>query len=526
MIIAAVDKNTNFIYNNYLHTIYYDRSDIDMEREKKLKLVPLVLMVFTSVFGFNNISKAFYKMGYAAIPWYILSALTFFIPYAFMIAEYGSAFKKEKGGIYSWMEKSVGGKFAFIGTFMWYSAYVIWMVSVATEIWIPFSNLIFGKDITENNLLLGLKSTQVIGILAILFVITVTFIASKGLQKISKITSVGGTAVALLNVVLLVGGIVIFAIHGGKLAEPITSIRTFIDSPNSSNNSMINLLSFLVFAIFAYGGIEAVGGLVDQTENPEKTFPRGMIISAVIIAVGYSVGIFMCGTFLKWNNLNSTHGINLANITYIIMQNLGYAIGISFGLGQATSVSIGVFFARLVGLSMFLAYLGSYFTLIYSPLKQLIEGTPEKLWPKFISKIDEDGMPRNAMKIQCIIIAIFIMVISFGGEGVSKFFSYIVLMTNVAMTLPYMFLSIAFISFKKKKEIEKPFEIYKNYKSGIVAGIIVTCTIFFANLFTIIQPILEVKPDVKSTIWMIIGPVFFSIVALIMYNSYEKKIRN
>ena len=70
---------------------------------KKLTLISLILMIFTSVFGFTNIARAFYLMGYSAIPWYIISAITFFIPYAFMMAEYGAAFKNEKGGIYSWM---------------------------------------------------------------------------------------------------------------------------------------------------------------------------------------------------------------------------------------------------------------------------------------------------------------------------------------------------------------------------------------------------------------------------------------
>ena len=87
-------------------------------------------------------------MGYSAIPWYILCALLFFIPYAFMMAEYGSAFRKETGGIYSWMEKSIGAKYAFIGTFMWYASYIIWMVNVASSIWIPLSTAISGFDKT------------------------------------------------------------------------------------------------------------------------------------------------------------------------------------------------------------------------------------------------------------------------------------------------------------------------------------------------------------------------------------------
>ena len=35
---------------------------------KKMTLVSLILMIFTSVFGFANMPRAFYLMGYAAIP--------------------------------------------------------------------------------------------------------------------------------------------------------------------------------------------------------------------------------------------------------------------------------------------------------------------------------------------------------------------------------------------------------------------------------------------------------------------------
>lgn len=68
---------------------------------KKMSLIGLILMIFTSVFGFANSPSAFYLMGYSAIPWYIFSALLFFIPFALMMAEMGSAYRKEEGGIYS-----------------------------------------------------------------------------------------------------------------------------------------------------------------------------------------------------------------------------------------------------------------------------------------------------------------------------------------------------------------------------------------------------------------------------------------
>ncbi|GAA0731996.1 glutamate/gamma-aminobutyrate family transporter YjeM [Clostridium oceanicum] len=489
-------------------------------KSKKLTLLSLILMIFTSVFGFANMPRSFYLMGYGAIPWYILSAITFFIPYAFMMAEYGAAFKDEKGGIYSWMEKSVGAKYAFMGTFMWYASYIIWMVNICSTLWIPLSNAIFGKDTTSSWGFLGLNSTQVLGVLGIVWIIFVTFTASKGLEKITKITSIGGSAVALLNIVLLISAIIVLIANGGHLAEPITSIKSFVHSPNPSYQTPISVLAFIVFAIFGYGGIEVVGGLVDETENAEVTFPKGITISAIIIAIGYSIGIFLCGIFTNWNTALSSKDVNIGNIAYSLMHNLGYQLGHSFGMNEASSILVGDWIARFVGLSMFLALTGAFFTLCYSPLKQIIEGTPKKLWPGNLAEI-KDGMPINAMRVQCIVVVIFIILVSFGGDVAAKFFNKLILMTNVAMTMPYVFLSTAFISFKKKTEIKKPFEVYKTKKSTLIATIVVTFTIAFANFFTIIEP--ATKGNISDTLFSIIGPVFFIIVAILMYNSYEKK---
>ena len=179
---------------------------------KKLTLMPLILMIFTSVFGFVNISRAFYLMGYSAIPWYIFSALVFFIPYALILVEYGSAFKNEKGGIYSWMAKSVNPKYAFIITFMWYASFLIWMMSVGTSIWVVISTALFGEDLTKNLHIFSLNSTQSLGVLAVLFITFVTYTATKGLNWITKITSIGGLAVALLNLVLLFGALLVFGV--------------------------------------------------------------------------------------------------------------------------------------------------------------------------------------------------------------------------------------------------------------------------------------------------------------------------
>ncbi|MGL5125246.1 MAG: glutamate/gamma-aminobutyrate family transporter YjeM [Fusobacteriaceae bacterium] len=491
-----------------------------VKTDSKMKLIPLILMIFTSVFGFNNIPRSFYLMGYSAIPWYIFSGLLFFIPYAFMMAEYGSAFKKETGGIYSWMEKSVGPKYAFITTFMWYSSYVIWLVNISSGIWIVISTAIFGKDLTNQLNLFGLNSTQSMGLLGIGLIIVFTSIASKGLNKITKIASIGGIAVTLLNLVLLLGALIVFANNGFKLAQPIESLSTaFFTSPNKNYLSGISIASFMVFAIFAYGGIEVVGGLVDKTENPEKNFPKGITIAAIVIAVGYAVGIFFVGMFTNWEFLVNKGNVHIGNFSYVCMENLGYQIALSFKMSPAAAVTVGQVMARYMGISMVLCLTGAFFTLIYSPLKQLIEGSPKEMWPGKISEI-KDGMPQNAMWCQCGIVVLFILGITFGGQGAEAFFMKLTLMTNVAMTIPYLLIAAAFPKFKKNKDIIKPFVIFKTDFSVKLATFFTVLLVGFANISTIIEPALNGKID--DTIWMIVGPIFFMLLALTIYKKYEK----
>jgi len=491
---------------------------------KKLTLMALILMIFTSVFGFTNMPRAFLLMGYGAIPWYIICGITFFILYAFMMGEYGAAFRTEKGGIYSWMEKSVGPRYAFMAIFMWYASMIIWMVAVSNVILIPLSDLIFGTDTTQTWSLLGLSSTQTLGLIGALVVLVVTFVITRGITGISKVTNIGGIAVIGIDSLLFLGAIIVLISSGGHLAQPITSAQNFFTSPNPSYGTITGVLSFVVFAIFAYGGLEVVGGLVDQTEKPERTMPKAIIISAVIIAIFYSVGILFMGFFTNWHSNMSGSNVNLGNVAYLAMQNLGYKLGISFGLGQQGGVVMGHWVARFVGLTMFLNYLGAFVTLSYAPLKQLIEGTPKELWPGSLGKVNKKDVPTVALWVQFAIAVVLILLVAFGGETVSRFFNDLALMCNVAMTLPYMFVSIAFVQFKKKSSIQKPFQIFKTMRSTWIAAVAVTLTVGFANIFTIIQPALT--GDWASTIWMIVGPVFFSGCALALYWRYERNKRS
>lgn len=491
----------------------------------KLSLIALVLMIFTSVYGFNNIPRAFFRMGYGAIPWYIIGGLFFFLPFAFMVTELGCAYREEKGGIYSWMEKSVGPTFAFVGTFMWFASYLIWMLNISSGILVPITNGLFGETRFPESLL-------IVTIFGITWMTITTFLASKGMNKIKVLTSIGGTAVLALNFVLLVGALIVLASNGFNAATPVTT-EAFFNSPSPTfTPSLVSFVAFLVFAIFAYGGVEAVGGLVDETDNPQVTFPKGVISAALIITIGYSLMILAVGMFIDYSGLlapgieNGT--VHLGNASYYIMQNLGIEIGHAIGVNPEL---LGGIFARFMGISITFSITGAFFTLLYSPVKQLIEGTPEKLWPGKIGVL-KDGMPVNAMWVQYGIV-VFLIVLNFinnliiGAEGADIFFEILTNMTNVAMTLPYLFVTFAYIKFKTNKEIKKDFEVFKNVNVAVGAAVVVMLVVGFANFFTIIEPVVMATPETMSTAIgtttaMIFGPIIFGTIAILLMNRYKR----
>ncbi len=495
-------------------------------KEKKLGLMSLILMIFTSVYGFNNIPRSYYLMGYAAIPWFVVAGILFFIPFAFMVAEFGSAFRHETGGMYSWMCKSVGPKYAFVGTFMWYTSYVLWMVNVSSGIWVPISNVIFGEDNTSTWSLFGsvfLSGSRLLGLMAVLFFIVITYFDTKGIDKISKVTSVGGSAVLVINIMVVVGSIVMIIARHGQLEQPFLGMESLKVPLNAAyQGSPIMILSFIVYALFAYGGIEAVGGLVDKTENPKKNFPKGIVSAALVIVVGYALLIMLVGSFTNYSEILGSDNITLGNVSYVIMSNFASAFGRAFGASEAAQVALAHGFARVYALIMLLALLGAMFTLVYSPLKQLIDGTPKELWPGKMGEIAEDGMPKNAMWIQCAIVCVMVLLVSFGGDTMQQFFVILTAMVNVGMTIPYMFISFAFPKFKKMDGIDRSFVVYKSQKSANFWGYVVTLTLLFANVFAIIQPALD--GDLKTTLWSLSGPVIFGAAAWIIYTRYENRV--
>lgn len=480
------------------------------QKTRQIGLAALVLMTITTVFGYANTTIAFQQMGYASIIWYIIAAFLFFLPAAFMFAEFGSSLKDSSGGIYSWIKAGLGEKWAFIGAFIYLISWDVWLISTSSRAWIPLSSTISGKDMTQTWSLFGLNSTQTIGVLAILWMIVFTLIGTRGVDKIAKLGSIGGTCVMILNGVFIVASIIILFANHFHLAQPMTG-QSFIKSPNPQFQSGIAIVSFLVYAIFAYSGTESLGSVVDSVKQPERNFPKGMLIATILTTVLYALMIFMWGWSTNWDKVINHGSVNLGNITYVLMANLGVVLGDSIGVTHATALIIGSLFARLTGLAMLMAYFGSFSLIVYSPLKALIAGSAEWLWSDRMKSTNHKGMPSFAMWIQCVLVCIVIFAVAFGGSAADKFYLILTDMSNVSTAAPFLFLIAAFPFFKKRTDLNRPFVVYKKQSTANVISTIVFLVILFGIIFSCAQPIID--KDYQTAFWTIIGPILFGLIA-------------
>ena len=87
-----------------------------MERKKVLGFWDILLFSFCAIFGVEAIAASA-AIGTSAISWWLICILGFFLPSGLIAAELGSTYP-EQGGIYIWIKKALGEKWAARST--WY----------------------------------------------------------------------------------------------------------------------------------------------------------------------------------------------------------------------------------------------------------------------------------------------------------------------------------------------------------------------------------------------------------------------
>lgn len=480
-----------------------------MEQSRsKMSSVSLLLMTFTAVFSFNSIINNSINIGLASVPSYIFATVAYFFPFALMIAEFASANSESESGIYSWIKTSLGDKWAFLGAWSYFFVNLFFFTSLLPQALIYGSYTILGRNIFDGN-----NMTVIISIISIILFWLATFISTKGVSWVSKVTDISGIARIILGIgfILLAFGLVFFL---GKSPAQEFTVQTMTPKFNWG------YFMTMAWILQAVGGAESIGVYVKDIKGGNKAFVRTILISTIAIGLIYSLGCIAVGLVVPNSVL---HG-NFSNGLFEAFKLLGSGYG------------IGNVITNIVGLIMLICSLGSLVLWTAAPVKVLFSEIPEGIFGKWVTKTDKEGNPVNALYVQAIIVTILLIIPALGIGSVDGLLETLINMTAATSLIPVLFFLVAYIVLRLKKDnIKRDFKVGKRV-FGIIIGILLLILFLVSFVIsTIPEPkiIMEYLRGVDLgegtanpmfvLVYNVLGIVVFLGIALICWKRYEKK---
>jgi amino acid transporter len=235
----------------------------------------VMLFNIATVLGPRWIAAAAHN-GTSSISLWILAALMFFVPSALVINELSSRFPNE-GGLYVWAKEAFGDFHGFI------AGWTYWIYTI-----FYFPGLLLASA-AMGGYVLGAKGTALaqnrpfllVGSMVLLLVAVGFNIIGLNIGK--WLQNAGGVSTYIPLLILTAVGAAMWMRHGTVTQFTVANMKP------QWNWDTVNFWSQIAFA---FSGLELVSAMSQEIRNPQKTLPRAVLGSGVLIAVIYIIGTF------------------------------------------------------------------------------------------------------------------------------------------------------------------------------------------------------------------------------------------
>lgn len=400
----------------------------------RLSTFALVLLITGAIDSIRNL-PATALFGSSLIFFFIFSAIIFLIPAALVSAELSSSWT-ERGGVYHWVKLAFGEKIGFLA---------IWLQWINTMVWFPtILSFIAGTAAYLINPALAQNKIYLVGIILTVFWL-LTFVNLKGVHISAKFAN----ACALVGMVLPMILIVALAIIWIALGKPL-QIHLDATSMIPSFSHTENWIS-LTAIMSAFLGMELATVHVREVNNPQKTFPKALFISVILILTTMILGSLAIAFVLPQNKISLTNGVMQAFENFFEVYHMAWVIPI-------------------IAVMILLGSLGGMMSWIISPARGLLQAAQLGYLPNFLSKENKNRVAGNLLITQAVLVSIICLAFLLMPTVNSSYWLLTALSTQLYMLMyVLMFLAAAFLRYK---HADKPraFSI-----PGGKLGMILTC---------------------------------------------------
>ncbi len=464
-----------------------------MNKDKKMMWYTLALMAFSTVWGFGNVVNGFvYFNGNQVIFSWILMFALYFVPYALMVGELGSAFKTSGGGVSSWIHATLGPKFAYYAGWTYWACHITYISSKSSGGLKALSWAIFRNAETYDSF-----PTIYVQLASLAILLIFGYIASRGLNPLKSLATLAGTSMFVMSILFI---IMMFA------APAINPQATYVAADTSMkallpefNVKYFTSLSILVFAV---GGCEKISPYVNKVENPSKGFPRAMITLAIMVVVSAILGNIALGMMFDPAVINETpesFSAYVANGSYWAFQRLGqyYHIGDTLVVVYAICNVIG--------------QLSTLVLSIDAPLRMLLDNEDARDFiPSKLLVQNDKGAYVNGIKMVMVLSGGIILIQSF-VPGAAAVLKQLNKLNSVCMPMRYLWVFVAYIAMRKAMDkFPAEYRFVKNQGVALFFGfwcLIVTAACCILGMY---------DEDLFTMILNIAAPVVLVVLGIIL----------
>ncbi|MBQ8996744.1 APC family permease [Candidatus Saccharibacteria bacterium] len=468
-------------------------------KKPKFRLFSAVLATVCIVLVIDAVAPTA-AIGNSQYAWWVIMILGFFIPYALISAELGTQYPSE-GGMYTWVKKALGKKWAGRVAWFYWVNFPLWIASLAD------------LATTLVMTILGMEPTIVTALVIELgYIALVTILGQLRISQSAWVANLG----AIVKFITLAGigalGIYVFAKHGS--ANPVESFHDLLPLVSAEGGVDWAGVSFVSLIIFNMLGFEVVGTFIDDMDNPKKQIPQAIILGAVLIALFYILPSFGIGVAVPFDDLATNSG--LLDSYQILLE----AVGLSAGAINAVITVVACFF-----LYTLIANISSWQFGVYSVTAYAAK---DGIFPKSWAKTNRDGVATRVSLWTSIVAA----VLSVAGIILAYVFPEAEELTNMfwaffdlslfCLLIGYVPMFFAFMKLHKKGIQDKNgYWISGGSLKRIIFGIVPAILLGISLFFTLI-PELSLEAIADNKILIISSLVCIAVGEVLVFRAGKK----
>lgn len=449
----------------------------------KMSVWTVSMLIVVTTFGLANVIDNLVELGLTAIPSWLVVGFLYFLPLALILAEFASDTKDARGGIYSYMERGLGPTWAFVGTWSYFVANLVYLQSVFSKLPIRVSLAVTGADEFE-------ELTWLLPPIAVVICIALTWIAGRGVGSFSKIADWVGKGTLLLVAVLIVIpiGMVLLGLRPSATEFAWQSMNPSFD---------LQYFSTFSWLLFAVAGSEVAGPYVKETRNPQRSFPRAILLSTLWIAGAYVLATVAVALLMPLDKLTKATGM------YDIWVYVAEAV-------HVPAVPV----ARACMTFLAVGGVAAYVVWMESPLRAMFAEVPQGTFPESLTRRDAGGTHQQALWTQAVVVAVLILVplfsIATGTKGSERFIALLNDTSSLSLVVPYVFLALSYVR-ARHRGMDAPFKAVRSTRTATAVGILVLVVsalgYFGAGLYAL---------DSEPIDWIYVAVVYGGPIGLIL----------